>query len=70
MVTNTQQARGALGAESWSVERLTLVQVTIARFVGSSSASGSALTVRNLLGILSLPPSAPPPLALSVSLSK
>ena len=37
-----------------SVERLSSAQVTIARFVGSSPASGFVLTVQSLLGILSL----------------
>ena len=42
---------------SWvaqSVKRLTSAQVMISRFVGSSPASGSVLTVRSMLGILSL----------------
>ena len=42
---------------SWvaqSVERLTLAQVVISWFLGSSPASGSALTMRSLLGILFL----------------
>ena len=39
------------------------------RAVGSSPASGSALTARSLLGILSPAPSAPPPLTRSISLS-
>ena len=45
-----------------SAERPTLAQVVISRLVGSSPESGSALAVRNLLGILSLALSLPPPL--------
>ena len=57
---------GAWGAQL--VKHLTLAQVTISWFVGSSSASGSALTAQSLLGSLSL--SLPPLLPLSLSLSK
>ena len=51
------------------VKRLTLAQVVILQFVGSSSTSGSLLTVRSLLLI---PPSlsAPSQLMPSLSLSK
>ena len=46
---------GVPGWFSWLyVSFLTLAQVTILGFVGSSPASSSALTVRSLLGILSL----------------
>ena len=61
-----------LGEPGWlsrlSVQLLISAQVTISRFVGSSPVSGSALTVRSLLGILSLSLSlfAPPSLALSL----
>ena len=48
-----------------SVKCLTLAQVTISCFVGSSPASGSALAMWSLLGILSLPLSVPLPLVLS-----
>ena len=50
-----------------SVERPTSAQVMTSRFVSSSLESGSALTARSLLGILSLP--APPRLSVSLSLS-
>ena len=43
-----------------SVKRLTLAQVMISGFVGSSPDLGSALTVQSLLGILSPLLSAPP----------
>ena len=57
-----------------SVEHLSLsfsAQVVISQLVGRSPASGSELAVNNLLGILRLPLSAPPPLMfpLAVSLS-
>ena len=41
------------------VKLLVSAQVTISRLVGSSPTSGSVLTVQSLLGILSLPLSAP-----------
>ena len=47
---------------------LVSAQVMISRFLSLSPTSGSALTMWSLLGILSLPLSAPLPLALSVSL--
>ena len=53
--------RGAWVAQS--VERLTSAQVMISRFVGSSPVLGSALTARNLLGILALSLSPCPPLS-------
>ena len=49
---------------------LVLAPVTMSRFGGSSSALGSVLTVRNLLGILSFPLSAPTLLTCSVSQRK
>ena len=60
---------------SQSVECLTLAQVTISQFVGSSPTSGSVLTARSLDPTLdSVPPSlsAPPllTLCLAVSLSQ
>ena len=48
---------------------LVLAGVMISQF-HESEPSASALAVQSLLGILSLPLSAPPPLALSLSLSK
>ena len=51
-----------------SVERPTLAQVVISRLVGSSPTSGSVLTAWSLLRILSPSLSAPPPLALDLSL--
>ena len=56
-----------------SVKRLTSGQVMIPQFVGSSPASGSALTVQSLepaSDSLSPSLSAPPQLVLSLSLSK
>ena len=44
--------------------------LTTSQFVSSSPAWGSALMVQSLLGILSLPLSAPPQLVLSLSLSQ
>ena len=60
------------GSVSLVSRLLVSAQVTISRFKGSSPASGSALTVWSLLGILSPSPplSAPPLLALSVTLKK
>ena len=55
-----------------SIERLTLAQVMILQFVGSSPASGSVLTAQSLesaLGSLSPSLSAPPLLACCLSLS-
>ena len=43
------------------VGRLTLAQVMISWFMGSSPASGFALTAQSLLGILRLPLSLPLP---------
>ena len=62
--------RGAWVAQS--VKHQALSQVMISQFVGLSPTSSSALTVQNLLGILSLSPSlsVPPQLVLSLSLSK
>ena len=51
-----------------SAEHLTSAQVVILRFVGSSPTSGSLLSVQSPLLILSPPLSAPPLLALSLSL--
>ena len=53
-----------------SVKRLTLAQVMISWFVGSSPESGSVLTAQSLelLRILCLPLSAPFPLSLCLSL--
>ena len=48
-----------------SVGLLVSAQVMISHFVGSSPASSSVPTVQSLLGILSLPLSAPPLLFLS-----
>ena len=62
--------RGAWVAQS--VKHPTSAQVMISRFVGSSSTSGSVLTAQSLEPALDsvLPPlSAPPPLALCLSLS-
>ena len=56
---------------SWvaqSVRHLTSAQVMISRFVSSSPVSGSKLTVRSLLGILSPSLSAPTLLALYQSI--
>ena len=56
-----------------SVERLTLAQVTILQFMGSSPASSSVLTAQSLepaSDSVSPSLSAPPPLALCLSLSK
>ena len=55
-----------------SVKRLTLAQVTISQFMGSSPASGSVLTARSLEPVPdSVSPflSVPPPLMLCLSLS-
>ena len=64
--------RSPRGAPGWlsrlSVRLLMLAQVMIPRFGSSSSVSGSALAGRSLLGILSLPLSAPPPLTRSLIL--
>ena len=59
--------RGAWVAQS--VKCLTSAQVMISQFVGSSPASGSMLTARSLLGILSPSLSAPPQLVHVCSLS-
>ena len=53
-----------------SVRLLISAQVSISQFVGSSPASGSALTVWSLLGILSLSLPPTPPLPRMPSLSK
>ena len=62
------------GAPGWphrlSVRLLISAQVTISQFDGSSLVSSSALTARGPRGSLSLPLSAPPPLALSLSRDK
>ena len=59
------------GAPRWhsrlSVRLLISAQVMISQFVSSSPASGSVLMVQSLLGILSLPLSAPPLLVLCLS---
>ena len=61
---------GAPGWLSWlNIRLLVLAQVMISVFVGSSPVSGSVLTVRNLLGILSPSLCLCPSPALSVSLS-
>ena len=52
-----------------SVRPLTSAQVVISQFVSSSPASASVLTAWSPLPVLCLPLSAPPPLALLVSLS-
>ena len=62
------------GTAGWlsrlSVRLLVSAQVMILQFVSSSPVSASALTVQRLLRILSLPLSAPPLLARSLSLSQ
>ena len=63
-----------IGAPGWlsqlSIQLFILAQVMISRFMRSIPASGSAPTVRSLLGILSLLAlSAPPLLVVSLSLS-
>ena len=67
----TKICRGTWVARSVKHPTLDPTQVVISRFVGSSPASGSALTVRSLLGNLSLPHSlhTTPPLVCSLSLS-
>ena len=55
--------RGAWVAQSVKRLTLTLAQVMISQSVGLSSTLGSVLTAWGLLGILSLPISAPPPLS-------
>ena len=55
--------------EAQSVKHLTSAQVMISRFMSSNPASGSALPVQHLLGILSLCPSPTCSLSLSLSLS-
>ena len=52
------------------VKHPTSAQVMISRFVGSNPASGSALTVQSLLGILSLPLSLCLMLSFSLKISK
>ena len=56
------------GLSQLSVRLLVSAQVAISQFVGLSPASGSMLTVWNLLGILSLPFSLCPSPACSLSL--
>ena len=60
------------GVHGWlsrlNVQLLTPPQVMISRFVGSSPALGYVLIAQSLLGIFSLPLSAPPLLMLSFSL--
>ena len=56
--------------EAQSVERPTLAQVTISRFVSSSPTWGSAVSAEPTLDHLSPSVSAPPPLLLSVFLSQ
>ena len=61
----------ALSPGAWVAQSAKLsisAQVMISRLVGLSPESGSVLTVQSLLGILSLPLSAPPPFVLSLSL--
>ena len=53
-----------------SVQFLIPAQVMVSQFVSLSPASGSALTVRSLLGIFSLLPSLSAPPLLSLALSK
>ena len=67
---NKRHVRGAWVAQS--VKLPTSAPVMISRFVSSSPVLGSVLTVRSLLGILSLPLSLPLPWlhSLSFSLSK
>ena len=62
---------GAWVAQSLNHPALLLIldQVMISQFMGSNPESGSVLTVMSLLGILTLPLSLPPLLALSLSLS-
>ena len=62
---NEIHSRAPQGAQS--VERPTSAQVMISRSVSSSPASGSALTVRTPLGILSLPLSVSPLLVPALS---
>ena len=65
---NKEKLRGAWVAQS--VKHLTLAQVMISRFTGSSPALGSVLAVQSLLRILCLPLSAaPPPLVLSLKIN-
>ena len=52
-----------------NIQRLVSAQVTISWFARSSPVSGSAPTVWSLLGILSLPLSAPPPIVRACTLS-
>ena len=49
---------------------LDLAQVMISQFVGSSPVSGSTLTMQSLLGILFLPFTLQPMLALALTLSE
>ena len=62
------------GAPSWlsqlSIQLLISAQAMISRFMNSSPASGSLLTVQSLLGILSLPLSALPLLAFCLKINK
>ena len=64
---------GGLGVPGWlSLKCLTLAQVMISLFVGSSPMSGSVLTAQSLepaSDSVSPSLSAPPPLSLSLSLS-
>ena len=63
-----------VGAPGWlsllSFRLLLSAQVMISRFVRSSPASGSVLTLQSLVGILSPPLSAPHQLMCSVTLSQ
>ena len=69
---HTHNKRLTVGAPGWlsrlGVRLLVSAQVTISWFVGSSPASGSSLTVRSLLGTLSL--SLPLPCSLALSENK
>ena len=70
LIQDTGKFGGAWVAQ-W-VKQLTLAQVTISRFTGSSPASGSVLTARSLEpagNSVSPSLSAPPLLTLSLSLS-
>ena len=70
-VVTEQCGRGVPGWLSWlSIRLLVSAQVVISLFVGSSPVSGSALTIWNLLGILSLSISLSVSLSLSLSQNK
>ena len=64
---NKHEKRGTWVTQS--VKHLTLAQVMISWFVGSSPTSGSVLTAQSLVQILCLLVSAPPPIVLSLARS-